>query len=158
MSKDVMISIQSLQNLDGRDEEGPELITQGSYDYAADGIRFSYMESELTGLDGTRTTFQVFPEEVILSRQGAVNAQMVFHRGEKRAFQYRTQLGTLRMCLNTHRLECGLDAWGGSLEIEYDLNFDQAFLSRNKFIIHVALLDNGQADQEKTPEEEERKL
>lgn len=137
MSKDVLISIQSVQNLDGRDNDGLELITQGSYDYASDGIRFSYMESELTGLDGTQTTFQIFPEEVILSRRGTVNAQMVFRRGEKRSFRYRTQLGALNMSLNTHRLEYMLDEHGGNMEIEYDLNFEQSFLSRNKFIINV---------------------
>ena len=137
MSKDVLISIQSVQNLDGRDNDGLELITQGSYDYASDGIRFSYMESELTGLDGTRTTFQIFPEEVILSRRGAVNTQMVFRRGEKHSFRYRTQMGALSMSLNTHRLEYALDEHGGNMEIEYDLNFEQSFLSRNKFIINV---------------------
>lgn len=137
MSKDVLISIQSVQNLDGRDSDGPELITHGIYDYASDGIRLSYMESELTGLDGTRTTFQIFPEEVVLSRQGAVNAQMVFRQGQKRTFRYRTQMGALFMSLNTHRLECALDEHGGNMEIEYDLNFEQTFLSRNKFIINV---------------------
>ena len=137
MSKDVLISIQSLQNLGGQDNDGLELITDGSYDYASDAIRFSYMESELTGLDGTRTTFQIFPEEVILSRRGAVNTQMVFRRGEKHSFRYRTQMGALSMSLNTHRLEYALDEHGGNMEIEYDLNFEQSFLSRNKFIINV---------------------
>lgn len=143
MSKDVLISIQSVQNLDGWNSDGAELITHGSYDYASDGIRFSYMESELTGLDGTKTTFLIFPEEVILSRQGTVNAQMVFRRGEKRSFRYRTQMGALSMSLNTHRLEYALDEHGGNMEIEYDLNFEQSFLSRNKFIINVALINKG---------------
>lgn len=137
MSKDVLISIRSIQELDGLGNDGPELITHGSYDYAADGIRFSYMESELTGLDGTKTTFQVFPEEVILSRQGTVNAQMVFRLGEKHMFRYHTQMGAVNMSLNTHRLQYALDEHGGNLEIEYDLSFEQSFLSRNKFIINV---------------------
>ena len=137
MNKDVLISICSMQNLDGQDNDGPELITQGSYDYAPDGIRFSYMESELTGLDGTKTTFHVLPDEVILSRRGAVNAQMVFHRGEKRSFRYQTGVGALDMGVDTHRLEWKMDEHGGHMEIEYDLNVEQSFLSRNKFIINV---------------------
>jgi len=137
MSKDVLISIQSVQNLDGRDSDGPELITLGTYDYASDGIVFSYLESELTGLDGTKTSFRVLPEEVTLTRKGSVNAQMVFRRGEKRNFRYQTAVGSLNMGVDTHRLEYWLDEHGGNMEIEYDLNVDQSFLSRNKFIIKI---------------------
>ena len=137
MSKDVIISIQIVQSADGTDTVGPELITQGSYDHAVDGIRFSYMESELTGLDGTKTTFQILPDEVILSRRGAVNAQMIFHKGQKHNFRYQTAVGALSMGVDTHRLECLMNEHGGSMEIEYDLNVEQSFLSRNKFIINV---------------------
>ena len=137
MNKDVLISIQNVQNIDGHDCDGPELITQGTYEYAPDGARFSYMESELTGLGGTRTDFHIRPEEVILSRRGTVNAQMVFRRGEKQKFRYQTDFGALSMGVNTHRLECDMDEHGGDMEIEYDLHFNQSFLSRNRFIINV---------------------
>ena len=137
MSKDVMITIHSIQNIDGRDCDGPELITQGTYDYAPDGVRFSYMESELTGLGGTRTDFQVRPEEIILSRRGAVNARMVFRRGEKQRFRYQTDFGALSLGVNTQRLECSLGEHGGDLEIEYDLHFEQSYLTHNRFIINV---------------------
>ena len=137
MNKDVLITIHSIQNIDGQDCDGMELITQGTYEYAPDGARFSYMESELTGLEGTRTDFHIKPEEVILSRRGSVNAQMVFRRGEKQKFRYQTEIGALSMGLNTHRLECAMDEHGGDMEIEYDLHFNQSFLSHNRFIINV---------------------
>ncbi len=137
MNKDVLITIHSIQNIDGRDCDGPELITQGTYEYAPDGARFSYMESELTGMGGTRTDIQVRPEEIILSRRGSVNAQMVFRRGEKQRFRYQTDFGSLSLGVNTQRMESTLDEHGGDLEIEYDLNFNQSYLSRNRFIINV---------------------
>lgn len=137
MNKEVLITIHSIQNIDGQDREGPELITQGTYEYGTDAVRFSYMESELTGLSGTKTAFVVGPEEVTLLRRGAVNANMVFHCGEKHKFHYQTSFGSLKMGLDTHRLECSMNEHGGSIEIEYDLNFDQSFLSKNRFIINV---------------------
>ena len=136
-NKDVLITIHSIQNIDGQDCDGPEFITQGTYEYAPDGARFSYMESALTGLDGTRTDFHIKPEEVILSRRGTVNARMVFRRGEKQKFRYQTDFGALNMGLNTHRLVSSMGEHGGDVEIEYDLNFNQSFLSRNRFIINV---------------------
>ena len=137
MNKDVMITIHSIQNIDGRDCDGPELITQGTYDYAPDGVRLSYMESELTGMGGTRTDLQIKPEEVILSRRGRVNAQMVFRRGEKERFRYQTEFGALSLGVRTQRLESTLGEHGGDVEIEYDLNFNQSYLSRNRFLINV---------------------
>ena len=136
-NKDVLITIHSIQNIDGQDCDGPEFITQGTYEYAPDGARFSYMESALTGLDGTRTDFHIKPEEVILSRRGTVNARMVFRRGEKQKFRYQTDFGALNMGLNTHRLVSSMGEHGGDVEIEYDLNFNQSFLSRNRFILNV---------------------
>ena len=136
-NKDVLITIHSIQNIDGQDCDGPEFITQGTYEYAPDGARFSYMESALTGLDGTRTDFHIKPEEVILSRRGTVNARMVFRRGEKQKFRYQTDFGALNMGLNTHRLVSSMGEHGGDVEIEYDLNFNQSFLSRNRFVINV---------------------
>ena len=136
-NKDVLITIHSIQNIDGQDCDGPEFITQGTYEYAPDGARFSYMESALTGLDGTRTDFHIKPEEVILSRRGTVNARMVFRSGEKQEFRYQTDFGALNMGLNTHRLVSSMGEHGGDVEIEYDLNFNQSFLSRNRFVINV---------------------
>ena len=137
MNKDVLITIHSIQNIDGRDCDGPELITQGTYEYAPDGVRLSYMESELTGMGGTRTDLHVSPEEVILSLRGSFNAQMVFRRGEKQRFRYQTDFGSLSLGVRTQRLESSLSEHGGDVEIEYDLNFNQSFLSRNRFIINV---------------------
>jgi uncharacterized beta-barrel protein YwiB (DUF1934 family) len=137
MNKDVLITIHSIQNIDGQDCDGPELITQGTYEYAQDGVRLSYMESELTGMGGTRTDLHIKPEEVVLSRRGSVNAQMIFRRGEKQRFRYETNFGSLSLGVSTQRLETALDEHGGDVEIEYDLNFNQSYLSRNRFLINV---------------------
>ena len=138
MNKEVLITIKSQQSLPGGEpEEGAELITRGTYQYGKNGIRFSYMESELTGLSGTKTVFLIKPDEVVLSRKGTVNSQMVFRPGESSDFLYRTEFGFLQMGLDTKRLECSLDEHGGSMEIDYDLDFERSFLSRNTFRVDV---------------------
>ena len=134
--KDVLITIRSTQQLAGS-YDGIELVTEGKYTVEKDGIHFSYMESELTGLEGTKTDFFVKPEEVVMSRQGAVTSQMIFHKGRKQHFAYETPIGTLTMGLNTHRINSALGENGGEMEIVYDLNFDTALFSRNQFKINV---------------------
>ena len=137
MNKDVLITIHSIQNIDGRDCDGPELITQGTYDYAPDGVKLSYMESELTGLGGTRTDLHIKPEEVVLSRRGSVNAQMVFRRGEKNSFQYETPYGMATLGMSTQRIRHDIGAKGGSVEIDYVLDVEHAVVERNRFTLSV---------------------
>ena len=135
--KDVLITINSTQNVDGKVCAGPELITLGNYDFAKDGANFSYMESEITGMTGTKTSFRVTHDEIVLSRNGTVNAQMVFRCGEHNRFLYRTEFGALTIGLDTRKLDCRLDEHGGDVEIEYALDFEHAPLSRNTFKINV---------------------
>ncbi|MCR4935244.1 MAG: DUF1934 domain-containing protein [Oscillospiraceae bacterium] len=136
-NKDVMITIKSSQLIDGTESDGSELITQGKYYYRDGKILFSYMESDLTGLDGTQTMFLIKPGEVVLSRRGAVNSRMVFRPGENHRFSYETEYGVLHLGLDTRRLDCALDEHGGDMEIEYDLDFERSLYSRNAFKINV---------------------
>ena len=134
--KDVLISIKGMQNLGGNHDEA-ELITQGKYGCDEDTAHFFYNESELTGLEGTTTDFVVTPAEVILSRSGSVNSQMVFQRGKRHSFMYDTPYGTFTLALNTNRIQSDLGEHGGNLEVEYNLDIENAHLSRNTVIINV---------------------
>lgn len=134
--KKVMITIDSFQSING-DGDSMELTTEGKYAVEADGIRFCYNESELTGLDGTVTGFLVKPEEVIMSRTGSVTTQMIFKCGQKQHFAYETPYGTLMLGLDTYKVEHSLDEHGGNMTIEYDLNFERSVVSRNRFKINV---------------------
>ena len=137
MEKNVVITINSVQSVDGNKLDSPELVTQGKYSLVGDEISLSYMESKLTGMEGTKTAFIVRPDEVVLRRRGTVNSQMVFRKGEKHTFFYETRYGALTLGLDTHRIEHSLGEHGGDMEIEYDLDFEKAMVSRNKFIINV---------------------
>ena len=79
MRKNVLISIKGLQRFNGlEDRDMVELVTPGVLTSVAGGYNLSYRETEITGLEGTVTSFQVFPEQVSLVRMGAVCLQMVF--------------------------------------------------------------------------------
>ena len=77
----VMISVRGEQYYDGADPDSTELMTEGTLEQTADGLRISYQESELTGMEGTCTTFEIGPSRVILRRSGSVNSQMSLKRG-----------------------------------------------------------------------------
>ncbi|MCL2827274.1 MAG: DUF1934 domain-containing protein [Oscillospiraceae bacterium] len=138
--KDVIISIKGAQGM-GRnlqdDAESVELITSGEYSHGGGETVFSYMESEVTGMVGTRTTFRIDPRMVTLTREGTTNAQMVFEQGKKHVFLYETPYGATSMGVDTRRLTHGLDEGGGKMEIDYIIDVDSVVISENSFVINV---------------------
>ena len=91
----VVISVRGEQYYDGVDPDATELVTEGVLEPTEEGLRLRYQESELTGMEGTETVFEVTPTRVILRRTGAVNSQMVFEEGQQHTSLYETPMGEL---------------------------------------------------------------
>ncbi|MGM9615244.1 MAG: DUF1934 domain-containing protein [Oscillospiraceae bacterium] len=141
--RDVIISITGVQNDPNGDKDSVELVTTGKYGMENDEIRFTYEESELTGLDGTRTTFTISPMGVVLRREGSLNSEMVFQQGRKNFFLYETPYGSATMGVDTRRIDTQLDEHGGNLELDYDIDFNHTLMGRNKFKINVRENEHG---------------
>ncbi len=135
--KNVIISIKSSQKIDGLDVDGIELVTDGSYSYENGAASFEYMESELTGFEGTKTEFKIEKDTVTISREGVVGMDMFFSEGQKHYFMYNTEHGALSMSVDTKRIETELDESGGHIEIHYIVDIDNSVVSRNSFSINI---------------------
>lgn len=136
MMKDVVISIHSLTGL-GEEEDSLDFVTDGLYSYADGVASLSYLETEVTGLEGTRTSVKVSPDKVVVNRDGLVMSRMVFTPGQRSAFQYDTPIGTATMQMDTHRITQRFDERGGEMEIDYVLGLEHAVISRNRFRLNV---------------------
>lgn len=136
MMKDVVISIRSLTEVDS-DEDGLAFVTDGLYSYD-DGVAcLSYLETEVTGLEGTRTSLIVLPDKVVVDRDGTLTSRMIFMPGQRSAFQYDTPVGTATMQMDTHSITQRFDERGGEMEINYVLGLEHAVISRNRFRLNV---------------------
>ena len=138
MDKNVIISIKGVQSTDGEQPEIIELVTEGKLlDCGDAGYALTYQESQLTGLEGTLTTFQVEPGCVTLLRVGEVNSQMVFQPGRRHFSLYETPYGALSVGINTRKMRANLDERGGEIEIDYAIEIDHAVAGENMFHIDV---------------------
>ena len=117
--KDVVISINSIHRLEDSEPDRIDFTTDGKYSYEDGTGYLSYMESEVTGLPGTRTSVEIRPDEVIVDRTGSITSRMVFRRGE------------------TQRIRHDIGAKGGSVEIDYVLDVEHAVVERNRFTLSV---------------------
>ena len=131
MEKPVIISIRGVQSLEPGEEDVMELVTQGVLrQEEGEGFSLSYLESELTGLEGTMTTIQVEGE-------GTLNSEMIFQEGQKHVSLYETPYGGLMLGVNTHRAKADLGTAGGRLSIRYALEVDSQPIGENSFEIQV---------------------
>ena len=133
----VLLSIRGEQYFDDIDPDASELMTEGTMALTEDGIVLSYEESELTGMEGTTTTFEVKGPRVTLTRSGAVNSQMVFEEGRQHTSLYETPFGELSVDIQTSELKHNLSERGGLMEIKYSIAVEHTVTGRNCFKIRV---------------------
>ncbi|MBR3640589.1 MAG: DUF1934 domain-containing protein, partial [Oscillibacter sp.] len=100
-------------------------------------LRLRYDETELTGMEGTTTIFEVTPSRVVLRRTGSVNSQMIFEEGKQHTSLYETPFGELTVDVCTGKVRHALTERGGLLEIRYSIAIEHAAVGKNQFRLRV---------------------
>ena len=112
-------------------------MTDGTMEISNEGIFLTYEETELTGMEGTTTTFEVKDKQVILTRSGTVNSQMIFEEGRQHTSLYETPFGELPVDIQTSMLRHNLSQRGGLMEIKYSIAVAHTVTGRNCFKIQA---------------------
>lgn len=124
MKQDVILSIQGKQYYEDQEPEVIELITEGVLEQKSDGWLITYEESSLTGLEGVTTTFEVSPDQIILTRTGALRSQMIFQLGVPHESLYQMEFGALLICVCAQRLAYQLSETGGTVDLTYGIDIE----------------------------------
>ena len=133
----VLIKVRGEQYFDDIDPDSTELTTDGTMELTEDGMILSYEETELTGMEGTTTTFIISGKRVTLLRTGAVNSQMIFEEGKQHTSLYETPFGELPIDIQTSSLRHNLAERGGVMDIKYAIAVDHVVTGRNCFKLRV---------------------
>ena len=133
----VTLLIRGEQYFDDVDPDATELVTEGTLELMEEGLRLTYQETSLTGMEGTTTTFEITGPQVTLRRAGTVNSQMVFEEGRQHTSLYETPYGELSVDIQTSALRHNLSDRGGLLEIRYSIAVEHTVTGRNSFKIRV---------------------
>ena len=121
MEQKVLIRIHSEQQYEDREPDVSQLTTLGTMDCGPEGIRISYEETELTGLQGTTTTFFLEKNQITLKREGALRSEMVFAIDREHRSLYDMGMGALLITVRTMSLIQAIGPEGGFADVEYDL-------------------------------------
>ena len=137
MKRAVLLTVRGQQTYAGQEPEVIELVTEGTMEFRAGGWDISYEETELTGMAGTTTTFEVQGKKVILTRSGGVSSQMIFEEGKQHTSLYETPFGELPIDIQTSSLRHNLAERGGVMDIKYAIAVDHVVTGRNCFKLRV---------------------
>lgn len=119
MKQTVILSLHSSQRYEEQEAEEMELVTEGTMEFRDGGWDISYVETELTGLEGVTTTFRVEKDQLTLRRTGQLNSEMVFRQGFAHDSLYQMPFGALMMRVETLSLFYDILPEGGSIDLAY---------------------------------------
>lgn len=137
MNQNVIISVEGTQRFVGEEKQTICIVTDGTMKTDGDTVFLSYEESEISGMEGTVTTFEVRKDHVVLRRTGAVQSKMVFEKGKKDISLYNVGFGATTIGVQARRLKNELGPDGGRLEISYGIEIGDQIRGLNSFIIDV---------------------
>lgn len=140
MKKDVLISICGRQIFDGCEEDTVDFLTDGRFYRRNDKYYITYQESELTGLQGM-TTLKVEPNRITMTRTKPCETQLIFEKGRRHVSLYETTQGALTIAVNTEQIECHLGDNGGTLNVRYAIEIDNAVAGLNFLSVSVREAD-----------------
>ncbi len=124
MKQQVVLRLEGRQEYEGQEPEIIELVTEGTMEYRHGGWDICYEESELTGLAGVTTTFQVQPDKVVLNRTGALKSEMVFEKGVRHDSLYQMEFGTLMISVCANQIFFDIVPDGGVIDISYSIEIE----------------------------------
>lgn len=119
MEKKAIISVSSKQE---NKDDAIEVVTPGKFYKKEESYYVEYKETEISGMEGTNTTFKMNNDNFSLIRIGSTNANMDFKKNKKSLSVYDTPYGTMDIKIKTNKLEVNLNEKGGDVFIDYNLS------------------------------------
>ncbi|CDF57244.1 DUF1934 domain-containing protein [Thermobrachium celere] len=116
-----LISVKTKQLIDGQ-EETIELISEGIYYKDNDVYIAEYDESEISGMEGTRTTLVIGRDSLNIIRRGTTTSDLRFKKGESHTAFYTTPYGALEITISTNQVNIEADEKGAKVYLEYKMH------------------------------------
>lgn len=125
--------------LEYNEEEAIELSTEGVMNIDGGRVELLYEESEITGMEGSRTSviFELdSPGLISMIRNGTVSTALVFEKGKRHHCVYNTPIMPFEICVRTIKVENDIIK-SGRLRLDYVIEIRGAKAERTKFELDI---------------------
>lgn len=116
--QDIYVNIRGMQTAED-DENAMELFTEGVLTHEGDCFTIEYDESEMSGLDSTKTLLTVEGERIHLRREGDTSSDFIFLKDRLYETAYETPLGVMQMSVLPIQIASDVSEEKGNIDLEY---------------------------------------
>lgn len=135
--RNARITVRGTQIAEGEQPQTIELVTDGTFAVAEDAYVICYTESTMTDMPGVKTMFRVADEQIVLTRSGGIESEMVFRPGERTESLYDVGVGAMLLSVSTKRVSIDMNDEGGMCEFDYNVELEHTPVSRNRYHLTV---------------------
>ena len=142
MRRPVVLSIRGRQSYADQEPDIIELVTEGYMEEEDNGWKLFYEESDLTGLQGVSTTFQIQDKTVTLTRSGKLNSRMVFLEGIPHDSLYCTEFGALMLTVCATKVEANFGGQHGVIDLVYNIEIENSAAGTIDYHLDIDIKEN----------------
>lgn len=139
--QDVLISIRGTQQDDDGQDQTMELTTAGTLWKDGETVCISYVETEMTGMEGVKTTFRVDEKRVVMVREGELQSTMTFVEGERSESLYDMGFAAFLLRVTAKRVRAWIGDGEGRLELRYSVEMEHRLVANHDYEIKYHLLE-----------------
>ena len=139
--KDITLKITGRQQYEGIEEDQMEFVTDGKL-YIRNGVAYIiYDETEVSGMEGCKTTIRVSERSVKMRRTGdmGLGTELYFETGKRFNSIYETPYGPMGVEVLTEHVKNELDIEKGQglVDVQYQISMEGLAEGRNRLTIKV---------------------
>lgn len=139
--KDITLKITGRQQYEGIEEDQMEFVTDGKL-YIRNGVAYIiYDETEVSGMEGCKTTIRVSEKSVKMRRTGdmGLGTELYFETGKRFNSIYETPYGPMGVEVLTEHVnnELDIEKGQGLVDVQYQISMEGLAEGRNRLTIKV---------------------
>ncbi|AWK50651.1 DUF1934 domain-containing protein [Clostridium beijerinckii] len=135
MDKKAIITVDSTVLNEEEDMIG--VVTPGDFYKTKDGFKAEYNETEISGMEGTKTTIIIRKNSFDLIREGTTETKMEFENNKSTISLYKTPYGVLDVKIDTKKLDININEDGGTINATYLLEIGEQTTLKTKLTIDI---------------------
>jgi uncharacterized beta-barrel protein YwiB (DUF1934 family) len=143
MTKDVLLSLRGLQYEMGHDNQEIETITPAEY-YHSDGNHYIiYDEVIKDSPDPIKNMIKFRDDYLEVTKNGAINVNMIFEEKKKNITNYRTPYGEIIVGVDTGKVEMTQEEKRILIEVDYQLDLNYIYMADCRISVDIRNRESG---------------
>lgn len=144
MTRDVLVRISGLQQMEGDSSDNIEVITTGDY-FLKNGKHYVIYEEMMEGFEGSvRNTVKISPTVLDIQRKGIIGSHMVFEQDKKKMTRYETPMGEMIIEISTNQIRLDEEEDHLRVTVDYSLDINYGHVSDCSIVMDITSREKAQ--------------